>query len=78
MRLLAYVYLPGGLFHIVVQQNLLSNIKQVLNAGKPVAIGIAVYDSFESPMVASTGLVPLPNTATGTMFRRACSMYGRI
>lgn len=40
----------------------LSSIKQCLNLGFPVILGIQVYDSFESQAVADTGLVPMPDT----------------
>jgi C1A family cysteine protease len=37
-----------------------SDIKEVLSSGYPVAFGISVYESFESPQVAQTGMVPVP------------------
>jgi C1A family cysteine protease len=37
-----------------------ANIIQALLGGHPVAYGFAVYDSFESSEVASTGIVPMP------------------
>ena len=36
----------------------LGSIKQCLDLGFPVILGIQVYDSFESQAVAETGLVP--------------------
>lgn len=39
-------------------------VKNALAAGKPVIIGFDVYESFESDAVASTGMMPYPNTAT--------------
>jgi len=42
-----------------VSQDLVS-IKQALNAGYPVLIGISVYESFESQAVSKTGIVPIP------------------
>jgi C1A family cysteine protease len=39
----------------------LYELKHALASGLPVAIGIAVYESFESAMVAKTGDVPMPN-----------------
>ena len=42
----------------------LSDIKHCLAAGFPVCFGFTVYDSFEGPEVASTGVVPMPNEIT--------------
>lgn len=36
------------------------DIRQCLNEGYPIVIGIMVYESFESQRVADTGVVPLP------------------
>ena len=35
-------------------------LKQALAAGRPVVIGVSVYESFESDAVGGTGLVPMP------------------
>jgi hypothetical protein len=35
-----------------------------LSQGFPVALGIRVYESFESPAASATGIIPMPNTAT--------------
>jgi C1A family cysteine protease len=40
----------------------LSQIKQALAAGKPVAMTLQVYDSFEGIAAARTGKIPLPET----------------
>jgi C1A family cysteine protease len=40
----------------------LSQIKQALASGKPVAMTLAVYDSFEGAAAARTGKIPLPET----------------
>ncbi len=37
-------------------------IKSVLASGTPFVVGITVYESFESTEVASTGIVPMPDT----------------
>lgn len=42
----------------------LSDMKHCIAAGYPFAFGFTVYDSFESPEVAKTGLVPMPNEIT--------------
>lgn len=38
----------------------LDSAKQCLAMGKPFVFGMDVYESFESPEVASTGIVPMP------------------
>ena len=42
--------------------NNINDIKQSINNNIPVCIAIAVYDSFETIIVANTGIVPLPDT----------------
>jgi C1A family cysteine protease len=53
-----------GLQHLAfdVQQvsQELTAMKEVLATGLPIVVGFTVYQSFESPQVAQTGLVPLP------------------
>jgi len=44
-----------------------NSIISCLHNGYPVVIGIQVYQSFESQVVAETGVVPLPNTQTETL-----------
>lgn len=39
-------------------------IKQALSINHPVVIGIEVWESFESDVVAQTGVVPIPNQST--------------
>ena len=39
----------------------LTAMKEVLATGLPIAVGFTVYQSFESPQVAQTGIVPLPS-----------------
>lgn len=39
----------------------INNLEGCLAAGYPFVFGIMVYESFESPMVMKTGIVPLPN-----------------
>lgn len=38
----------------------INDIKQCLNSGFPVVFGMTVFESFEHPEVASTGMVPMP------------------
>jgi C1A family cysteine protease len=38
----------------------LTSMKDVLANGLPIVVGFTVYQSFESPQVAQTGIVPLP------------------
>lgn len=54
--------IPG---YASVPQSLLS-IKTILASGTPICFGMQVYDSFESPQVAQTGVVPMPD-AHGTL-----------
>ena len=42
----------------------LTMMKTAVASGYPVVIGMDVYDSFESDAVASTGIMPMPNTQT--------------
>jgi C1A family cysteine protease len=44
------------------QSNILNEIKMAINNDQPVLIAIAIYSSFESPSVAKTGHVPIPDT----------------
>jgi len=43
-------------------QNDLNFMKNYLNAGFPLVIGIAIYSEFESDAVAKTGIVPMPSS----------------
>ena len=38
----------------------INDIKQCLHSGYPVVFGMTVFESFENPEVASTGIVPMP------------------
>jgi C1A family cysteine protease len=40
------------------------HVKDAIAAGYPVVIGFSVYSSFESPEVAATGNMPMPNVNT--------------
>lgn len=40
-----------------------TDMKLSLSQGYPFVVGIGVYESFESDVVAKTGIVPLPNTS---------------
>lgn len=50
---------PGGSYHSI--GNVIANIKSCINSDYSFVIGIAVYDSFEDPKAAASGLIPLPN-----------------
>ena len=39
----------------------LTAMKEVLAQGDPIVIGFTVYESFEGPQVAQTGIVPMPS-----------------
>jgi hypothetical protein len=48
---------------VVVAQNIyndLTSMKQALSLGFPFVVGIAIFKSFESPVVSKTGNVPMP------------------
>ena len=52
---------------LAVQYEAVQNLNGICDAialQLPVVIGITVYDSFESDIVAKTGIVPVPNKAT--------------
>lgn len=49
----------GGAYHRLLS---LDDIRSALHLGYPVALAIDIYESFEQPRVARTGLVPVPNS----------------
>jgi len=51
----------------------LQSIKQALvTNSSPIIFGICVYDSFMTSQVASTGMIPMPNTTTETLLGGHC------
>ena len=42
-------------------------IKQCVHSGFPVVFGMSVFESFENPEVAQTGMVPMPATSERTI-----------
>lgn len=44
--------------------NLMNNIRHCIANNRPVLIAIVLYESFESSEVATTGIVPMPNTVS--------------
>lgn len=44
-----------------------NHVKTALNSGFPVVIGFIVYESFESPEVTRTGLMPMPTSYDQTL-----------
>ena len=54
----------------------LGSLKAALTAGHPIAIGIRVYSSFESPSVAKTGNVPLPQKGEAVLGGHAVVVVG--
>jgi C1A family cysteine protease len=65
-----------GFKYLSVQQNL-SSIKNALNAGFPIILGIQVYDSFETQQVSQTGIVPMPDVNTESCLGGHCvTCYG--
>lgn len=47
-----------------------------LGAGRPVSFGFTVYSSFESEVVASTGVVPMPRTHESVLGGHAVAIVG--
>lgn len=60
----AYIEATSHKITSYIRLDSLSDMKHCLAAGFPFAFGFTVYDSFESPEVAKTGLVPMPNEMT--------------
>jgi len=60
-----------GLLHQVISaiylNQTLNTLKACIQSGQPFVCGIAVYESFESDIVASTGYVPIPNPDTESL-----------
>lgn len=54
-----------------------NQLKQALTEGIPVAMGIEIYNSFESDVVAKTGIVPMPDKAVEySLGGHAVAAYG--
>lgn len=54
----------------------LNSLKQCLAAGNPIVFGFAVYASFESQEVASTGVVPMPQSGEQNLGGHAVVLVG--
>jgi C1A family cysteine protease len=54
----------------------LDGVRSVLQAGLPVLIGFAVYESFESDEVAKTGIVPMPGPNESMLGGHAVHIVG--
>jgi C1A family cysteine protease len=54
------------------------SIKTVLAIGLPVVFGFSVYSSFESPVVAKTGMMPMPRRGESLMGGHAVLLVGYI
>jgi len=75
----AKVYTAGQKYQAVQYERVtqtLDGIKQALAAGFPVAYGFSVYESFESPQVAKTGIVPMPATSEKLLGGHANMLVG--
>lgn len=68
----AHTHLHGYEF-LQVPQDLI-HMKQALVSGYPIIIGIQVYDSFESDIVAKTGIVPMPRATEKNLGGHAVSV----
>jgi len=63
----APAYADGLKSRVNVYQRLTQNLNQLkgcLASGYPFVFGFTVYESFESPAVAKTGIVPMPDPNT--------------
>jgi C1A family cysteine protease len=58
-----------------VMQNLMQ-MKGCLAAGYPIVFGFTVYESFESPQVAKTGIAPLPGASEAVVGGHAVAAVG--
>ena len=58
-----------------IVQNL-AQFKGCLASGYPFVLGFTVYDSFESPQVAATGVVPMPTSAEAAIGGHAVLAVG--
>ena len=68
-----------GAIHDIVQYKSLNNIndlKSCLASGFPFVMGFTVYESFESPIVASTGIVPMPQQNESVLGGHAVCVVG--
>jgi C1A family cysteine protease len=54
----------------------LAGLKAALVGGHPVAVGISIYESFESAQVAQTGVVPLPRPGEALLGGHAVAIVG--
>jgi C1A family cysteine protease len=60
-------YTNAAQHHVISATNILNNtfsMKQCLAEGYPFVVGIQLFEAFESPQVAMTGIVPIPNIQT--------------
>ncbi len=51
-------------------------LKSVLAGGKPIVFGFTVYESFESPQVASSGVLPMPDPKEKVVGGHAVALVG--
>lgn len=54
----------------------IESLKSCIRSGFPIAAGILVYSSFESDAVATSGIVPMPNTSTDQLLGGHCVLFG--
>jgi len=54
----------------------LNSIKSVLASGYPVVFGMSVYESFESPDVAKTGIIPMPTKTESCLGGHCMAIVG--
>lgn len=56
-----------------VSQNI-ADMKGCLASGYPIVVGFTVYESFETPQTATTGVIPLPNPSSEKVLGGHCVM----
>jgi C1A family cysteine protease len=56
--------LYSKIYNVYNISNTLESMKLFLTNGYPFVVGIVIYESFVTNMVATTGIVPMPNTNT--------------
>ena len=74
----AYTEASNDIVTVYLALNSLSDIKHSLASGFPVVFGTTLYESFESPEVASTGVVPMPTSSESVIGGHCMKIVGYI
>lgn len=67
---------PATTYYRVLQTR--TGVRSALAAGYPVIFGFTVYESFESDLVAHTGVVPMPSTSESVLGGHAVVAVGYL